>query len=54
MRKFFKNHSGATSIEYAVIMSIIFVGLLVAAEPIGDTLNNVFNGTSAELNAAQD
>jgi len=50
MRKFFKNRAGATSIEYAVIASIIFFAILGAAAPIGDALNVVFGEAAAGFN----
>ncbi|HRK63414.1 MAG TPA: Flp family type IVb pilin [Terricaulis sp.] len=49
MRKFCKNRSGATSIEYAVIASLIFFAILGAIGPIGDALNGMFGQAEAGL-----
>lgn len=49
MRKFFKNRSGATSIEYAVIASLIFFAILGAIGPIGGALNAMFGEAEAGL-----
>lgn len=49
MRNFFKSRSGATSIEYAVIASLIFFAILGAIGPIGTALNGMFSAAEAGL-----
>ena len=47
MRTFFKDERGATSIEYALIASIIFFAILGAIGPVGDALNDLFGQAEA-------
>jgi pilus assembly protein Flp/PilA len=49
MSRFFKNDSGATAIEYALIASLITVGVITALTSIGTTLNGTFNSITAAL-----
>lgn len=49
MRNFLDNRVGATSIEYALIASIIFFAILGAIGPIGDALNGMFGEAEAGL-----
>jgi Flp pilus assembly pilin Flp len=49
MRQFFKNRRGATSIEYALIASIIFFAILGSIGPIGTALNGMFGQAEAGL-----
>lgn len=46
---FLRNECGATAIEYAVIASLIFLAIVAAIVPIGQTLNGVFTQVSAGL-----
>lgn len=47
MRNFLKDERGATSIEYALIASIIFFAILGAIGPVGDALNGIFGDVEA-------
>lgn len=49
MRRFLKDRSGATSVEYAVIASLIFFAIFGAIGPIGDALNGMFGEAEAGL-----
>jgi len=49
MRNFLQDERGATSIEYAVIASIIFFAILGAMAPIGGALNGIFGAADAGL-----
>lgn len=51
MKRFLKNEDGATAIEYALIMAIIFFAILASVEPIGQALNSIFNQASTGLQA---
>ena len=42
MKRFIKDTNGATAIEYALITTIITIGILTSMETIGTTLNNFF------------
>ncbi len=49
MSRFFKNDSGATAIEYALIASLITVGVITALTSIGTTLNATFTSLASAL-----
>jgi pilus assembly protein Flp/PilA len=42
-KKFRKNESGATAIEYALIAGLIAVGIIVGAQTLGGQINTQFN-----------
>lgn len=43
---FFKNESGATAIEYALIAMMVSIALIGGATSTGGTLGNTFNSIS--------
>jgi pilus assembly protein Flp/PilA len=43
VRKFLKDESGATAIEYALIASLIAVFIITAVQAVGTKVNNVFS-----------
>lgn len=47
--RFLRNEDGATSVEYAVIASIIFFAIFGAIGPIGEALNGMFGDAEAGL-----
>jgi pilus assembly protein Flp/PilA len=49
MRRFLRNESGTTAIEYALIASGISIVILAAAQSIGTTLNNTFTSVKGAL-----
>jgi pilus assembly protein Flp/PilA len=53
MRKIFKrclnDDSGATAVEYALIASLISIGLVVFVPPVADALIDIFTGVAAAL-----
>ena len=49
MRKFFKNESGATAIEYGLIAALIAVGIIGAANTLGTNTASTFNAIAAEM-----
>lgn len=48
-RRFIRDDSGVTSIEYAVIASLISIGIVSAASTIGGTLQNTFTTVASNL-----
>ena len=43
VREFFRNESGATAIEYALIASLIAVVIITAVQGLGTKVSTVFN-----------
>jgi pilus assembly protein Flp/PilA len=52
MKKFFKNESGATAIEYGLIAALIAVAIIGAVSTLGTDLATTFGDVSAELTGA--
>lgn len=50
LKSFFQDDSGATAIEYGLIAALISVGLIAAANLLGNELSETFNKISTELN----
>lgn len=53
MKKFLKDESGATAIEYTLIAALIGVALIAGAELLGGELENTFGFISDELSSAR-
>ncbi len=51
IRNFFKDESGATMVEYALMLSLIAIVCIAAVTAIGTNAQGVFNGCATELNA---
>lgn len=49
MRKFFKNVSGATAIEYGLIAALIAVGIIGAVSTLGENTASTFNKVSEQM-----
>ncbi|MEO0983081.1 MAG: Flp family type IVb pilin [Pseudomonadota bacterium] len=49
MRKFFKNESGATAIEYGLIAALIAVAIIGAVTQLGGKTANTFNTVTGNL-----
>jgi pilus assembly protein Flp/PilA len=49
MRKFFKNESGATAIEYGLIAALIAVAIIGAVTTLGSNTSATFDKVSAQL-----
>jgi len=43
LKKFIKNESGATAMEYALCVALLALGTLVAAGLLGNAINDRFN-----------
>ena len=44
LRRLLKDRSGATALEYGLIISLIFLVILTALTAFGDTSTGIFNG----------
>ena len=49
IKKFVDNESGATAIEYALIASLVAVGIITAVAAMATKLQNTFNEVSSNL-----
>jgi pilus assembly protein Flp/PilA len=49
IRRFLRNDSGATAIEYGLIAAGISVAIIVAVETLGTNLNTTFTAVSTAL-----
>jgi pilus assembly protein Flp/PilA len=52
LRKFVRDESGATAIEYGLIAACIAIAIIVAAQGVGTQLNATFNKVKTDLDAA--
>ena len=48
--KFLKDESGATAIEYGLIIALVGVVIIAGVTTLGTKLNATFNAASAKLN----
>ncbi|MBI1275986.1 Flp family type IVb pilin [bacterium] len=53
IKKFIRDESGATAIEYGLIAALISVAAIVALNYLGDELYNVFNYIACALGTGQ-
>jgi pilus assembly protein Flp/PilA len=51
LKRFAKDQSGATAIEYGLIAALIAVALITGATTLGTKLNTQFTNISSKLNA---
>lgn len=49
MRKFFKNESGATAIEYGLIAALIAVAIIGAVTALGSNTSATFNKVATQM-----
>ncbi len=52
IRKFAKDESGATAIEYGLIAALVSVAAIAALRGMGESLSNLFSTVSGELASA--
>ena len=52
LKKFFKDESGQGMVEYALIIALIAVVVIVAVTALGGGSKDTFNGAKDELNKA--
>jgi pilus assembly protein Flp/PilA len=50
LRKFMKDESGATAIEYGLIAGLIGVVIITAVTSVGTKVSNQFSAIAAKLN----
>jgi pilus assembly protein Flp/PilA len=50
LKRFAKDESGATAIEYGLIAAGISVAIITVVQGLGTKLNNTFNNISTKLN----
>lgn len=49
MRKFFKNESGATAIEYGLIAALIAVAIIGAVSALGSNTSSTFDKVAQQM-----
>jgi pilus assembly protein Flp/PilA len=47
IKRFLRNQSGATAIEYALIASLIFLAIVASVIPVGTALSAIFGNVAA-------
>jgi pilus assembly protein Flp/PilA len=52
LRRFLKDESGPTAVEYAVMIMLIFLAVIVMVQTIGRALDDSFSGTSQSIDDA--
>lgn len=52
VKKFFKDESGASMVEYGLLVALIAVMLIASLTALKDSLVNIFGAASGELNTA--
>ncbi|WP_301956089.1 Flp family type IVb pilin [uncultured Eubacterium sp.] len=53
LKKFFKDESGQGMVEYALIIALIAVVVIVAITALSGGISDTFNGASDKLKATQ-
>jgi pilus assembly protein Flp/PilA len=51
IKNFFKDESGASAVEYGLLVSLIAVAIIVGARLLGGNLNTLFNTTAGTIAA---
>jgi pilus assembly protein Flp/PilA len=49
VKRFWNDESGATAVEYGIVVALIAVVIIVAVRALGVGLPNTFNDAAAEL-----
>ena len=52
LRKFLRDESGATAIEYGLIAALVAVACIVALEALGTSLSGLFTNVSDKVGTA--
>jgi len=50
-RKFLKDESGATAIEYGVLAAVMAIGCLITLEATGNSIAKLFDNVSGKLSS---
>ena len=48
-KRFLRNDSGATAIEYGLLAALLAVGIIVGADGIGNVVTTMWNGVSTDV-----
>jgi pilus assembly protein Flp/PilA len=51
LRRFCKDESGATAIEYGLIAALVAVAIIAALQLVGGSLTNTYTAVSAAIDA---
>ena len=54
IKNFFKDESGASAVEYGLLVALIAVGIITAVTSIGGKLKGAFESVDTGLGAAPD
>jgi pilus assembly protein Flp/PilA len=49
IKNFFKDESGASAVEYGLLVSLIAVGIILAVSTLGSNLSTTFNSAAGQL-----
>jgi len=49
IKRFFKDESGATAIEYGLIAALVSVAAIAGFQAVGSDLNSLFSGVAGKL-----
>ncbi len=52
MKRFFQDESGASAVEYGLLVALIAVVIITAVALVGTNLTNIFNIVAGKLTAA--
>ncbi len=49
IKNFFKDETGATAVEYGLMVSLIAVAIIVAVSTLGTNLDTLFTNTASHI-----
>ena len=49
IKNFFKDESGASAVEYGLLVSLIAVVIIVGVRALGTSINSVFSGAATTI-----
>jgi pilus assembly protein Flp/PilA len=52
LKSLFKDESGATAVEYALVIGLVSIAIITAAQGLGTSVTNAFDNISGALNDA--
>jgi pilus assembly protein Flp/PilA len=50
IKNFFKDESGASAVEYGLLVSLIAVAIIIAVTAVGNNLSAMFTGVAGQIN----
>ena len=51
VKRFSQDESGATAVEYGLIVALIFLAIVSAVKSFGTTTNDMYTGIETEINS---